>query len=48
MTDNVENVILEYLRSMRADISAIKHETRMAGLSLIRIENLLSDHSKRA
>ena len=41
MTDNVENLILEHLRALRADVSTIKADVRDLKLRMSSMENYM-------
>ena len=42
MTDNVENLILEHLRALRADVSSIKADVRDLKLRMSSMENYMA------
>ena len=42
MTDNIENLILEHLRALRADVSSIKADVRDLKLRMSSMENYMA------
>ena len=42
MTDNIENLILEHLRALRADVSTIKTDVRDLKLRMSSMENYMA------
>ena len=43
MTDNVENLILEHLHVLRADVSSIKADVRDLKLRMSNLENTIAN-----